>query len=98
MSSNIDKLKSENKNLAKYLVYYLSIMYTITTTLLAIDNSKEADEKRVKLWQNLKKVNPNVYKRIRYFSKAFFMSLPGPSGKKISRGLYRIARRVYKFN
>jgi len=95
---DIEKLKIENKNLAKYLVYYLSIMYTITTTLLAIDNSKESDDKRVNLWQNLKKANPAVYKRIRYFSKAFFMSLPGPSGKKISRGLYRIARRVYKFN
>lgn len=95
---DLDKLKLENKNVTKYLVYYLSIMYTITTTLLAIDNSKEADDKRVRLWQNLKKASPSVYKRIRYFSKAFFMSLPGPSGKKISRGLYRIARRVYKFN
>ncbi len=95
---NIEKIKAESKNLAKYLVYYLSIMYTITTTLLAIDNSKEADNKRVKLWQDLKKADAKVYKRIRYFSKAFFMSLPGQPGKKISRGLYRIARRVYKFN
>lgn len=95
---NIEKIKAESKNLAKYLVYYLSIMYTITTTLLAIDNSKESDEKRVKLWQDLKKTDASVYKRIRYFSKAFFMSLPGQPGKKISRGLYRIARRVYKFN
>ncbi len=95
---NIDKIKLQNKNLAKYLVYYLSIMYTITTTLLAIDNSKESDDKRVKLWQDLKKTNIKVYKRIRYFSKAFFMSLPGQPGKKISKGLYRIARRVYKFN
>lgn len=95
---DIDKLKRENKNVAKYLVYFLSIMYTITTTLLAIDNSKASDEKRVKLWQDLKQTNKGVYKRIRYFSKAFFMSLPGQPGKKISKSLYRIARRVYKFN
>jgi len=95
---DLEKLRSENANVAKYLIYYLSIMYTITTTLLAIDNSPESDEKRAALWRDLKATNKRVYKKIRYFSKAFFMSLPGQPGKKISKGLYRIARRVYKFN
>ncbi len=95
---DLEKLRVENINVTKYLIYYLSIMYTITTTLLAIDNSPESDDKRVKLWHDLKTVNKRVYKKIRYFSKAFFMSLPGQPGKKISKSLYRIARRVYKFN
>ena len=95
---DLEKLRVENTNVTKYLIYYLSIMYTITTTLLAIDNSPESDDKRVKLWHDLKVVNKRVYKKIRYFSKAFFMSLPGQPGKKISKSLYRIARRVYKFS
>lgn len=95
---DFDELRKTNIKVEKYLVYYLSVMYTITTTLIAIDNSKSSDELRKKLWQDLKSTNKRVYRRIRYFSKAFFMSLPGKLGKATSRFIYRIARKVYKFN
>ncbi len=95
---DLDKVREQNKKLEKYLVYYLSIMYTITSTLLALDNTPESDEKRVKLWKELKDTNERVYRRIRYFSKAFFMSFPGKAGKKLSEGLYRLVRKFYKFN
>ena len=80
------------------MIYYLSIMYTITTTLLALDNTAESDRKFVELWERLKERDIRLYRRIRYFSKAFFMALPGKSGKKVSKALYKIVRRVYKFN
>lgn len=97
-SHDLDPIRKSSPKLAKYMVYYLSIMYTITTTLLAIDNSEEADKKKAELWDKLHQKDAKAYKRIRYFSKAFFMSLPGSAGKKITVGIYRIARKVYKFN
>lgn len=95
---DINKIRESSPKLAKYMVYYLSIMYTITTTLLALDNTPASDKKFYELWERLKSKDIKLYRRIRYFSKAFFMALPGKTGKRVSKALYKIARRVYKFN
>ena len=81
----------EDYNLRKYLK---KALFTAGIAKVEI----ERDDKRVRLWQNLKKASPSVYKRIRYFSKAFFMALPGKVGNSATRFIYRIARKVYKFN
>lgn len=95
---NVSEIKKSSPKLGRYMTYYISIMYTITATLLALDNSKESDGKRKELWKKLKQKDPALYRRIRYFSKAFFMSMPGKAGKQASRFIYRFARKVYKFN
>lgn len=95
---DLNRIKADSPKLAKYMVYFLSIMYTITTTLLALDNTPESDEKFLQLWTRLKEKDIHLYRKIRYFSKAFFMALPGKAGKRVSKALYKIARRVYKFN
>ena len=97
-SHDLNSIMKTSPKLAKYMIYYLSIMYTITATLLALDNSKESDEKSRILWDKLKATNTKAYRKIRYFSKAFFMAMPGKNGKRLSRFIYRIARKVYKFN
>ncbi len=97
-SHNLNKIKSLSPKLAKYMAYYLSIMYTITATLFAMDGRAELDEKSKEFWNKLKTTDYVLYKRIRYFSKAFFMALPGKGGKAFARFIYRIARKVYKFN
>ena len=95
---DIQKIREQSPKLARYMVYYISIMYTITSALLALDSSPQACVKFKKLWSDLKNKDVRMYRRIRYFSKAFFMGLPGKSGKRISKVLYRFARKVYKFN
>ncbi len=95
---DLNEIREKEPKLFRYMVYYLSIMYTITTTLLMLDNSPESIKKFFDLWNRLKAKDQRLYRRIRYFSKAFFMSLPGRVGKKVSKALYKIARKIYKFN
>lgn len=95
---NISEIKKQSPKLARYMAYYLSVMYTISTALIAIANNEEADKKRDALWKRLRERDTWLYRKIRYFSKAFFMSLPGSAGKKISVSIYKVARKVYKFN
>ncbi len=95
---NISEIKKESPKLAKYMTFYLSIIYTISTSVIAIANTEEYDRKRDELWKKLKRKDIQLYRKIRYFSKAFFMSLPGKLGKKVTVRIYRIARKVYKFN
>lgn len=95
---DLSKIRKQSPKLAKYMTYYLSVMYTISTALIAIANNDEADRKRDELWARLRNRDKWLYRKIRFFSKAFFMSLPGKAGKKVSVSIYRIARKVCKFN
>lgn len=82
-----------NKRCAKYLIHYIDIMMSVSTILLQVANTKEAMEKKNKLWEYLKEKNPKLYKTcLISLSGATrlprFLSVPG----------YRIARKIYKFN
>lgn len=86
-----DPLTIEPKSLQKYLIHYLDIMMTISTILLKIANTKEANLKSKELWNYLKEKNKSVYKKLKIARLAKlprFISVPG----------YKIARKIFKFN
>lgn len=86
-----DPLTIEPKSLQKYLIHYLDIMMTISTILLKIANTKEANLKSKELWNYLKEKNKSVYKKLKIARLAKlprFISIPG----------YKIARKIFKFN
>ena len=86
-----DPLTIEPKSLQKYLIHYLDIMLTISTILLKLANTKEANLKSKELWNYLKEKNKSVYKKLKIARLAKlprFISVPG----------YKIARKIFKFN
>lgn len=86
-----DPLTIEPKSLQKYLIHYLDIMMTISTILLKLANTKEANLKSKELWNYLKEKNKSVYKKLKIARLAKlprFISIPG----------YKIARKIFKFN
>ena len=86
-----DPLTIEPKSLQKYLIHYLDIMMTISTILLKLANTKEANLKSEELWNYLKEKNKSVYKKLKIARLAKlprFISVPG----------YKIARKIFKFN
>ena len=86
-----DPLTIEPKSLQKYLIHYLDIMMTISTILLKLANTKEANLKSKELWNYLKEKNKSVYKKLKIACLAKlprFISVPG----------YKIARKIFKFN
>ena len=86
-----DPLTIDPKSLQKYLIHYLDIMMTISTILLKLANTKEANLKSKELWNYLKEKNKSVYKKLKIARLAKlprFISVPG----------YKIARKIFKFN
>ena len=86
-----DPLTIEPKSLQKYLIHYLDIMMTISTILLKLANTKEANLKSKELWNYLKEKTKSVYKKLKIARLAKlprFISVPG----------YKIARKIFKFN
>lgn len=95
---DLSQLETEQPRLAKYMFRYLSMMLSICSTLLNLDGSPEALEKKKALWEDLLYAHPELHHRLRAFSLAAASNLPGRVGRKMEVGVYHLASRVFKFN
>ena len=95
---NLREVAKKDKRLAKYMYNYLAIMMTISSIFLTMEGSPESLGKRTALWEYLRTVDKGLYTRMRYFSIPAATNLPTLPGRKLSVGLYRLARKIYKFN
>ena len=91
-------VKASIPKLGRYMTSYLAMMMTISSIFLMIDGSPEALGKKTQLWEYLRTVDKALYHKMKYRAISFVGNLPGYQGRKLSIGLYRLARRIYKFN
>ena len=84
--------------LGRYMFNYLSMMVAISSILLTIDGSPEALSKKTLLWENLREFDSALYHKIKHHVVSGATNLPGYQGRKLSVKLYRLARKIYKFN
>ena len=97
-SHNLRDVSAKSKKLGRYMFNYLAIMVAISSIFLAMDGSPEALEKREKLWENIRTVDKGLYTRMRCFSIPALTNLPTAPGRRLSLALYRLTRKIYKFN
>ena len=97
-SHNLKQLYHTQRKLARYMTSYLSMMMTISSIFLIIDGSPAALGKKTELWEYLRTSNPELYHKLKYRSLSFVGNIPGYQGRKLSVKLYRLARKIYKFN
>ncbi|MCI8537192.1 MAG: glycosyltransferase family 2 protein [Oscillospiraceae bacterium] len=95
---DLRQLMERQKKLARYMFSYLAMMMTISSIFLMIDGSPEALGKKVELWEYLRTVDPVIHHRMKYRSISIVSNFPGYQGRRLSVGLYRVARKIYKFN
>ena len=74
------------------------MMMAISSVFLTIDGSPEALGKKTQLWENLRKFDSGLYHKMKYRSVSSVTNFPGYQGRKLSVKLYRLARKIYKFN
>ena len=87
-----------SKKLSSYMLSYLAMMITICTVFLRISGTGEDHRKEKELWEFLKNSSIGLYHHARSRFLRLIANLPGDSGDKTTVRLYRIARKVYKFN
>ena len=97
-SHALNGLYYTQRKLAQYMVNYLSMMMTISSIFLIIDGSPAALGKKTELWEFLRANNPKLYHKLKYRSLSMVTNIPGYQGRKLSVRLYRLARKIYKFN
>ncbi len=97
-SHNLHEVASQNPRLARYMKSYLAMMMSISSIFLIIDNGPEALGKRTQLWETLRRKDSSLYHKMKYRSVSAVTNIPGYQGRKLSVKLYRMARKIYKFN
>ena len=95
---DLKKIQASLPKLGRYMFNYLAMMMTISSIFLIIDGSPEALGKRTQLWEYLRGVDGRIYHKMKYRAVSAVSNIPGYQGRKLSVKLYRLARRIYKFN
>ena len=92
------QIKQTQKKLGRYMFSYLSMMMSVSSIFTIIANSPESLGKRTELWEYLRSKDPVLYRRCRYRVTNTATNIPGYQGRKLSVKLYKLARKIYKFN
>lgn len=91
---DIREVQKTNKRLAAYMYHFISMMIMICNIYLLMSGTEENLAKAKALWQELNQSRPALYRRMRYFSNNAVFLLP----RRIVIAIYRVIRRIYKFN
>ena len=97
-SHNLREVSAKYPKLGRYMFSYLAMMMSISSTFLTIDGSPEALGKKTQLWEYMRGVDSGLYHKMKYRAVSALTNLPGYQGRRLSVGLYRLARKIYKFN
>lgn len=98
MIDSHDLMKIENEKLRKYMIKYLSMMMTVSSSLLIRSNDAENLVKRDELWEYLRKANPELAKKINNTPLGRPMQFKTWLGKKIVVAGYLLSRKIYGFS
>ena len=93
-----DLTEIENKKLRKLMTRECIFLMTIGVVFSRLAFNKEGEKQYKELWKSVKEKNPKLYRRMRYFSMATFVSIPGRLGRQIMKLGYRFAHSLVNFN
>lgn len=94
---DLNEVKQRFPKLSDYMYRNISIMLAISSIHLLMIGSKEAYEKREKLWMKIKTEDKNLYYRLRFTTLSGLTYLPGKVGGRITLGGYQAAKKIYRF-
>lgn len=82
----------------RYMLNFLEIVTTVSTVLLTKSGTEENLQKKAELWAFIQKENPRIYKRLRRSLLGGLLHLPGPGGRAVMIGGYKVCRKIFGFN
>ena len=93
-----DETRIPAKKLRKYMYNYLEIIAIVSTVLALKSGTEENLEKKRLLWEDIKKKDERLYKKLRHGIMGTVMNLPGKAGRKFGVFCYQVAQKIFGFN
>lgn len=94
---DLNVIKKEKPKLYKYMLSHLSILMTVCSIYLIKIGDVESYKKKAKLWERLKTKDLVTYRKC----KQKFVGIASSENKfvcELCKGIYVIARKIFKFN
>lgn len=88
----------ESPKLRRYIIRHLGILGTIVSVFLAMKNTKESMAERREFWQRIRRLDKELYKKVRYTTPAWVVSMPTAFGRFAAIVGYRVTQKLYKYN
>ena len=88
----------ESKKCKRYMRNYLQMITAVTSILAYISKDEDNIHVRKEIWNQLKEKDEKLYRRMRRAIISICTGIPGKGGQKLSIALYRIFRKIFKFN
>ena len=82
----------------RYLRSYLEIITCVSSVMLLLIGTAEADEKRKALWDTLNNSDHQTYSELRYRFLGRASTVNSHAGRKMSIMLYHLVNRIFGFN
>ena len=96
--TEVDPYGVGSRHLKEYLINYLEIITTVSSTLLIKSGTEENLNKKGELWQFIREKNPALYRELRGRLFGRVLHMESGAGRKFVVAIYRIARKIYGFN
>lgn len=93
-----DLTEIKNKKLRRLMTRECIFLMCLGVVFSRLSFTKEGEKQYKDLWKSVKEKNPKLYHRMRYFSIAAFVSVPGKIGRFMMKIGYRFAHSLVNFN
>lgn len=93
---DLDMIKS--KKLKKVMVRECTLLMCLGVIFSRLNKTPEGEREYKELWQSIKEHNPKLYKKLRYSSMAFWVSIPTPLGRFLALRGFDLAHHLVNFN
>jgi len=88
-----------NRKLAAYMASHLGLIVAASSTFCLLEGTERGLRLRRQMWEHIDSVDRELKVRLGLHNALVLgMNLPTRLGRKASRGMYRVAQRMYSFN
>lgn len=88
----------ESRRLRSYMMGYFTLMMAVCSIFSRLSDASNAMDNCEALWEELKDYDERMYSSARHGAVGLATNIPTKAGVKTTLGLYRVARKVVKFN
>ncbi len=96
----LEDVKKISKKLYKYMMHNMGIMMLINASFCFLSKDKKKIKSFFDSWDEIRKKDPYLYKRLKYTTNAIYTVLPGSFGafgRFIFTSGYKIVKKIVKF-
>lgn len=98
MIDQVELKNIRNPMLQQYMLRHLEIVTIVSAILLIRSGTAENLKKKKELRKYIKDKDIHLYHSLKYGIMGGLVNLPGPAGRRISVGAYKISQRLVGFN